>query len=61
MHNIEKAGGLREGNNVIASAMLAIPFAHHWGSGIGASADMMSLDATRHLWMARIEPRRRTM
>lgn len=25
-----------------------------------ASADMMSLDATRHLWTARIEPRRRT-
>jgi hypothetical protein len=44
----------------VASAMLAIPLACHWGPGTSASADMMSLDATRHLWMARIEPRRRS-
>jgi hypothetical protein len=25
-----------------------------------ASADMMSLDASRHLWSARVDPRRRT-
>lgn len=60
MRSIEEAGGLREANNVVASAMLAIPLARHWGPGTGASADMMSLDATRHLWMARIEPRRRS-
>ena len=60
MRNIEEAGGLREANNLVASAMLTIPLARHWDSGTGASADMMSLDATRHLWMARIEPRRRS-
>ena len=60
MRNIEEAGGLREANNAVAKAMLALPIAHYWGPGTGASADMMSLDATRHLWMARIEPRRRS-
>lgn len=40
--------------------LLAQPIASLWGSGVLASADMMSLDATRHLWTARIEPRRRT-
>ena len=31
-----------------------------WGTGLHASADMMSLDATRHLWNACHDPRRRT-
>ena len=31
-----------------------------WGRGLFASADMMSLEATRYLWSARIDPRRRT-
>jgi len=40
--------------------MLRHPVTSHWGSGVAASADMMSLDATRHLWTSRIEPRRGT-
>jgi Tn3 transposase DDE domain len=31
-----------------------------WGRGLFASADMMSLEATRYLWAARLDPRRRT-
>jgi TnpA family transposase len=31
-----------------------------WGRGLYASADMMSLEATRYLWAARLDPRRRT-
>ncbi len=31
--------------------------AAHWGSGEKASADMMSLDASLHLWGARVGPR----
>ena len=31
-----------------------------WGDGAKGSADMMSLEATRHLWSARTDPRRRT-
>ncbi|MFA7269579.1 MAG: Tn3 family transposase [Sterolibacterium sp.] len=30
-----------------------------WGTGESASADMMSLDASKHLWNARVDPRRR--
>jgi hypothetical protein len=31
-----------------------------WGQGTYASSDMMSLEASRHLWAARVDPRRRT-
>ncbi len=31
-----------------------------WGTGALGSSDMMSLDASRHLWNARVDPRRRT-
>lgn len=60
MRMIEESGHLREANDVVASAIAAEPIAALWGEGIAASADMMSLDATRHLWNARIEPRRGT-
>ena len=30
-----------------------------WGRGLFASADMMSLEATRYLWSVRLDPRRR--
>ena len=60
MRTIEENGHLREACDAVASAMLAQPLASLWGDGVAASADMMSLDATRHLWNARIEPRRGT-
>ena len=40
--------------------MRAHPISRHWGHGLFASSDMMSLEATRHLWNARLDPRRRT-
>ena len=58
MRTIEENGNLREACDAVATAMLAQPLASLWGDGVAASADMMSLDATRHLWNARIEPRR---
>ncbi|MEP6869189.1 MAG: Tn3 family transposase [Novosphingobium sp.] len=60
MRMIEESGHLRAANDVVARAMAAQPLARLWGDGIAASSDMMSLDATRHLWNARIEPRRGT-
>lgn len=60
MRQIEEAGQLRAASDAVVADLLAQPIARHWGSGVLASADMMSLDATRHLWTARIEPRRRT-
>ena len=59
MRAIEEKGYLRAASDAVAAAMLAHPIAAQWGSGVAASADMMSLDATRKLWLARIEPRRR--
>jgi hypothetical protein len=59
MRAIEENGHLRTAGDAVARAMLAHPIAAQWGSGVAASADMMSLDATRNLWLARIEPRRR--
>jgi hypothetical protein len=37
------------------------PIASLWGDGDKASADMMSLDVSRHLWNARVDPRRAHM
>ena len=60
MRTVEENGQLRAASDRVATAMLANPIARMWGSGVAGSADMMSLDATRHLWLARVEPRRRT-
>jgi len=59
MRAMEDNGHLRAASDAVAAEMLATPLAVHWGSGVAASADMMSLDATRRLWLSRIEPRRR--
>ena len=46
--------------------VLVLEFLHRhavvkaWGEGTLASADAMSLEASRHLWNARVDPRRRT-
>lgn len=60
MRTVEENGHLRAASDRVAAAMLSNPVARMWGSGVTGSADMMSLDATRHLWLARMEPRRRT-
>lgn len=60
MRAIEESGRLRGACDAVASFMLRHPVTSHWGSGATASADMMSLDATRQLWTSRIEPRRGT-
>lgn len=60
MRTIEENGHLRAASDIVASAISAQPLAALWGDGVAASADMLSLDATRHLWNARIEPRRGT-
>jgi hypothetical protein len=44
----------------VAEFQSKIPIAALWCDGDKASADMMSLDASRHLWNARVDSRRRT-
>jgi TnpA family transposase len=57
---IEAEGRLRAANDAVLCCMRRHRVASLWGRGLFASADMMSLEATRYLWSARLDPRRRT-
>ena len=57
---IEADGRLRAANDAVLRFMRGHRIAGLWGRGLFASADMMSLEATRYLWAARLDPRRRT-
>ena len=60
MRALEGSGRLRRANERVAEFQSRVPIAALWGDGDKASADMMSLDVSRHLWNARVDPRRRT-
>lgn len=60
MRAVEFSGRLRRANERVSEHQNAVPIAALWGDGTKGSADMMALDATRHLWTARVDPRRRT-
>ena len=60
MRALETHGRLRRANERVVEFQGRIPISAHWGDGAKGSADMMSLEATRHLWSARTDPRRRT-
>jgi len=60
MLKIEVEGRLRSANDAVLYFMREHRVATLWGRGLFASADMMSLEATRYLWSARLDPRRRT-
>jgi TnpA family transposase len=59
MIRIEADGRLRAANDTVLRFMRDHRVAASWGRGLFASADMMSLEATRYLWSARLDPRRR--
>lgn len=60
MRALEGHGRLRRANERIVAFQRKHAIASLWGMGDKASADMMSLDASRHLYSARMEPRRKT-
>jgi len=60
MRAVELSGRLRRANEQVSEYQNALPIAALWGDGTKGSADMMALDASRHLWTARVDPRRRT-
>ncbi len=60
MRALEMPGRLRRANERVSEYQSALPIAALWGTGTKGSADMMALDASRHLWTARVDPRRRT-
>lgn len=60
MRSLEARGRLRKANERVVEFQRKNAIAELWGSGDKASADMMALDASRHLYNARVDPRRRT-
>jgi TnpA family transposase len=60
MRAMEEHGRLRKANTRVVEFQRQHPIAALWGNGEKASADMMALDASKHLFNARIDPRRRT-
>ena len=60
MRSLEAPGRLRRANDRVVEFQRTFPLSMLWGEGDKASADMMSLDASQHLWNARVDPRRRT-
>ena len=60
MRLLEEEGPMREANELVVQFLHRHAMVKTWGEGTLASADAMSLDASRHLWNARVDPRRRT-
>jgi TnpA family transposase len=60
VERIIAGGKLRQASDAILAFMRGHTIADLWGSGITASADMLSLETARHLWSARTDPRRQT-
>ena len=59
MVRLEARQRMEEANAAVLAFMRQHSVVKLWGPALGASADMMSLEASRHLWSARAEPRRR--
>jgi TnpA family transposase len=51
---------LREASDLVSNSIADLRIRELWGTGLNASADMMSLETSRHLWSARTDPRRGT-
>lgn len=59
MHSLESASALRRANESALAFMREHPIVEMWGEGTMLSSDAMSLEATRHLWNARVDPKHR--
>ena len=49
MRKLEEDGRLRHASDAVVAHLRGHRIARHWGDGLFASSDMMSLEATRHL------------
>ena len=58
MRVLEEEGRLADANLCVVQFMRRHPVVAHWGKEGLASSDMMSVEASRRLWNARIDPRR---
>jgi TnpA family transposase len=59
VQKLQSEARLRAANNEVVAFLRKHRVATLWGDGVYASADMMSLDATRRLWNSRLDPRRK--
>lgn len=50
---------VRAANDAVVGFQRRLPITSHWGDGSLASADMMSLDVSGKIWLARLDPKRR--
>lgn len=60
MTTLERGNVLRAASDAVVELMFRQSITQQWGRGTTVSSDGMSLDASRHLWNARVDPRRRT-
>ncbi len=59
MHLLEDSRKLTSANQQVVNFLQKHSVAQTWGRGTIASSDAMSLEASRHLWNARVDPRHR--
>jgi TnpA family transposase len=59
MRLFETEPALREANDALLHFARSHNIVKHWGSGFEAPSDLMSLDASKHLYDARVDPKRR--
>jgi len=58
MQYFEDRDTVRAANDAVVSFHRRLRIASYWGDGTLASADMMSLDVSRKIWVARLDPKR---
>jgi TnpA family transposase len=59
MRALEFDNAVDETNTLVLDFMSKLPIVRTFGDGSAASSDMMSLTTSKHLWNARLDPRRR--
>ena len=59
MHLLEDSRKLTRANQQVVYFLQNHDVAKTWGKGTIASSDAMSLEASRHLWNAHVDPRHR--
>src|SRR5580704_2759386 len=59
MRLLEAEPALRAANEAVVKFARGHPIVNQWGTGYAASSDLMSLDASKHLYSARVDPKRR--
>ncbi len=58
MRYFEDRDTVRAANDAVVGLQRRLRIASYWGDGTLASADMMSLDVSRKIWVARLDPKR---